>query len=1178
MRYLAKFKNWGIEALVKAQANLESRKDYQLANDKEAFKLALQQAIIQASTDAEADVVSVVEAQELKGNPETESGLTQQTQKEGKMKNVLNVQGRFSVAKTAKEANRLAIIRFMGDAIQLATIGQHIVNLSNLDRKGRYGYTGKMNNEESFLVAGALTKWFAKQESTQVFKSYGVVALLEMYMEKVNSGDISLEKGNLDLRIPELYSVYAEKALPFFVGLKQGKAQPAMNASKMQTYVHVMGSALTVRYLSKGEVANRVAVVTNGLVKEAEVVITAETFSDKGLQRLAQVVVSKGNGQYGQFWTEGTKSIAAPRTYEIMGDAGWMPAMDVLVLSTLAKMDVGTLEARPGTHFGVALTEDGVAAVSPLKGKAYEGCFGVTKSKNILLGYANSFKQSESWLYVNEEGNLVTSEKVLSKAVARILKLDVSEIVKNQTRLNNLFLVTGVPAGNPEPVVRALCTGVIWTLADDLIRNGQQRVVSDASRLGLKGTLAPIAFISPDLEKRNIGLVGFGSAKAGAYGIKTMGLTKTQIQTVVLGEEVTLEGYMVEEVIVRATNFYSVNEYQPASIETLAASWAESAGVNLDKVLDKVAQDKATEEGSVFLASVKAYAKENGVGIPQALELMEEEGIIARKGDRTTFTSTEFDVLAVHYGWDKAIELVDELIDSPLNKNKGAEMNWMLDLVENRPLKEDRIIRWNIEQVAEMAVVACKMAGVSPSNLGSKAPNRSMLVNFVDMLYGVNEAKPNLDYVVIQGELIETVEDDYGNTTEAFVAEEVAIPVGKFLEGSTFKSSVFLESVVMSGFLTRLLPALTFATNVLAKEDGRLPTRKQYASVMRSLANEVEANICGKDLGRLKATGCYHVLSVAPWADALDVVYAPNAGRFGRDGSEVFITKHPVVMQDSHTAATLTTNREFFKGLVQDSLTDERLDLVLKALGNTVFVHPDMLLAVQNDSDGDTVRLTTHKTCFEHFKANGYKPESNVISEFHKAYRESERELFGKDEKTGKEMEVNAKELLEACLQEGEGKDLVSKYTAGMQRFMQAFGGKEPKVKHYREKVIVLGLFVQELAMNAIKHKVHNGITAAEWFYAPLPREKEDIKAHVEAAMESYVAFMTSVGADALTLRFGEELFWELHRARAGVRPSHITALSKDRIGLEVEDTSIKGLGINLGTGSVMDYIVAKFL
>lgn len=1072
-----------------------------------------------------------------------------------------NTTGRFNVAKTTQEKNLGAIVSYMRDAVALTEMAGQLFDLSGNVIKP----TGILDPVESFLAWGALGRWAKSAKTRPVWKDHSVASLVGLYASSVEAGTIvpsDSVKGLL-----ELYKSSGEGLLTQALAKKHVAVPGVFDC---QTYASIAGSRLKLRYLSQFKTPHRAARITGGKLTQSVVMIDKDTFSPKGLEMLSRVVVTYAeSGVRQQYWNASTKSGLAPVTYRLNPNCAYIDPMSVHLLATLAGMEEGTMQARPGVHFGIELNNKGLMPKSPMTDPAYTGSVGITKGGAVRAGYALEMSNHSGWFEIRD-GQVFSTEKAMHKAVARVLKLSVEDIVKDSVTLRDIFLVDGVVSGDPEPVLQALSTGVVWVQADTLIAEGQVRLVSPAHKLGLKGTLGPVAFISPDLEKRGIGLMSYGSAKAKGYGVKAMGLTKTQLETVILGESLILEGYMVSEVTCQVTNRFTVNEYRPASLETLVLDYADAHGILAQKALDAASKEDDVRTSSILLAKVKAKAAELGCGIPEALQVLEAEGVVKSKGIQTTWTATEFDVLASFHGYSKACEVVDDLLESPANKAKPQELKSVSDFICNAPVDESKVIRWSIEQVCQMAVVAAQEAGVSIGVLTSGAPSRAFLVNFVDLLYGVNEAKPEVNYVIIQGQA-------WDSEKSQFYYTECKLPVGKWLEGQTFKTSVFLENVVTSGFLSRLLPCLAFAAEVLAADDRRQPTPAQYGAVLRSIELEVEANICGKEVGRLNSRGSYHVLSVAPWAKAMHEVYAPNAGKFGK-GNAIMV-KHPVIFSESHAGCEVVSQYQFYKGLVADSLSEEKLNKLIKALGNTAFIHMDALLALENDADGDTIRLTWHKnTSLPMFQARPYQ-EGEATRQFHLAYREGERNFLGAGESATELKPVDLSTLAEACEAEAKGKDLVSQYTTGLQLFMQNYGGAAPKVEAYTDKVLVLGLFVQELAMNSIKHKTSNGKTAADWFFAKLP--EEGVKQHANAAVDAYVAFVTKMECDArvCTRDFGMQLFWELHTARSAGRPAHVVAMSKDRTAQDVLKGSVKGVGLDLTVGgSMMNYIMGKGL
>lgn len=220
------------------------------------------------------------------------------------------------------------------------------------------------------------------------------------------------------------------------------------------------------------------------------------------------------------------------------------------------------------------------------------------------------------------------------------------------------------------------------------------------------------------------------------------------------------------------------------------------------------------------------------------------------------------------------------------------------------------------------------------------------------------------------------------------------------------------------------------------------------------------------------------------------------------------------------------------------------------------------------------VRLTWHDNATLPLFEGRVLKEDYLTFKFHNKYWNDERGFQGKAEKQG-ENYFSRDELLKACQAERVGKDNVARYTSIMQRFSQVYGGG--KVNNYQEKLTVLGMWIQEFAMNTIKHTTLGKVPVSEIFYAFYEEDAFDdaLKSALEAFAEFAKEYDIKVSED-----FAKELFLEVQAVLSTPRTAVIMAMSRNRSARVCMDASLRGVGlsIDLNSGSIMDHIMYRFL
>lgn len=1109
------------------------------------------------------------------------------------MKNI--VTGRVIVQKSEPHMNRDKLVRFLKDATDLAGV------LSAVAKKedGKVVVsTNFLNDGEAIIVLKSLVDWWVDPKTIKARE------LANRFNRAVKEGRLVAKEGTTDGKILVAMQEFIAKVLPLWKELaepKRGKLFTPRNG----VYAKTTGSQVVMTWTATGD--NRWSAMANKLNMKGQptrVMLDASTFKRDGMVSVLNKVVFqlKKDGPRLQYRDViGYQSSAFPFTVRV-------DFATALILLSLSGINLNTMAATESLHYGVQAQhkkdKDTGEWSTTLKGVSPftlvpEVRWGVTQGKNVLEGYAAEFREVAGWLihrdYTKPEGLMtmsfeaqqlvadmswqMASIEAPSKIVARINKLCKGLDENNQVTLENIFVVNEVLEGDKGLVEAAFGTGVIYVPHKTLAQYGQCRVVSEAKDLGLKGTFSSVAFLSQDLEKRGVTVLSFGSAKGNAFGIEQTearaDVIETSFQTIEMnGEEmvlvqnpVKLAGFWLQELTVVATNQYLIQSYMPSCTSSVVNSWAEATGQSADKALAAL---DIYKDNPMFVKMVKDFSLESGLSVGKALKKLEEEGMVKEKSKTTTLTPTEFDTMATFLPHLQVKALINDLVKDKLNAKKKGEYQIIQDFLNGAtPSNEDAIVH-SMEEVFELAYACMLEHEQGLSVFKTKTPNRNFLVSLVNGLYKMVEDRPTAKYMVFH-----SPDGNY-----------VAIPTGKFFEGQTFESSAYLSNVVTNGFLSHMLPYLQFGVGQKVARPAERISMGVLCQTVQNLANLLESNLLGKDVGRLNAKGGYFVLSVAPWfKDNLYTVFAPSAEKFkkGSNGSVAMVTKHPAIFWESHCGAVINSDRAVYKLLVGDSMTSEQLDEVLESLGNTAFCHPDMLFALQNDSDGDLVRLTWHGVNLPLFEGKVLK-DDYVLSKFHQKYKNGELSFLGKGTKPYAYTIVTQQDLYEGCLADPAGKQGVSMFTSYSQRFAQMFGFTMAKEDYFKMQAF-MGMWIQEFAMNTMKHKSKGdqkgNVDIAEVFYRKTPPKAEAswLKDLRKEALEVFRNFEKEYGVPEQSEEFILNFFDKVREMLCDERSVAVTAMSRDRDVTEVDKESLRGAGFYPNpNASMMEYLAVAVL
>lgn len=658
----------------------------------------------------------------------------------------------------------------------------------------------------------------------------------------------------------------------------------------------------------------------------------------------------------------------------------------------------------------------------------------------------------------DKHGNPITDS---TKTVARSMKLgkEEGEILP----LGKVFLVTDC-LGN-ELANRALSTGTVHASMAVLRKHGQCRIISTADKGGLKGTFGAMAYIDYEKSLEGISLLSFGSAKSNRYGIeKMLGLEEgAELPTENVyfdnfkGE---VKGIYIDGVEVYITNNYTIETYSPTNRSALLKDWDMANEVLAARVVEKAS---LITEDKVFVETVLKEREDFEGDLVSTLKAMTIRGDIRKKKNTTTVTSTEFDMMTMSHGSSKTVEWMDNLLSDRLNKG-DSERKVQLDRATELfsgcyNLSKTKVVplNWFYNKLNEIGTR-------HNINIGSGVPQFTSRAFLVDLCLELFFFGEDYQWLVIDGQ-----------------GTHCRLPLGDMMWGNFHKTSTMFESkVVMTGFVGKFLEKVAYSANLWATNNKL--SLKVFGNFCENIRNEVVANTWGKDLGRLTATGLYGVMSPAWWSEKEDEVTLIGADKNYSKDKKALVCKHPLLFDMSLAGVTVKSKMPTH---LTRKISKEDMEVLEFVFSKTIFCHPTMLLALQNDCDGDLTRLTWHKG----FEIENFSPKTiakgAIAREFFTKYVADEV-AFDKVKATVWSNRTMV-DITNAVISSGKAKANVAIYTSNAQMFAQRCEldlGLSKESNLYATLHRVLNIWVQEFSMMAIKHnqaKLGNGEESKEF-------------------------------------------------------------------------------------------------
>lgn len=823
-------------------------------------------------------------------------------------------------------------------------------------------------------------------------------------------------------------------------------------------------------------------------------------------------------------------------------------------------------------------TELGIMSLN-LEGKYW----GVSNPDTFHKGIIRSNSSYKGFAELDENGDIITmAEKGntnkdgtrngdASKLVARVIKLD--KLEGELVTLPLVFVATDI--GDSKLARDALSSGAVQVCSSIFEKYGQCRFTSAADKGGMKGTFGPMNLVDVDLDALDISLTSFASMKANKYALcNLLGLEESDDLPIVSqyfsNFGCALEGVFVENMEVMISNNYIIENFRPSNRDALLQDWDMANEVLAARATAKISN---LNEDAVFLAYIQeARDTEFNGNLVDCLKTLEMRGSIKRKPNTTTVTSSEFDMMVMSHGKEVAEAWMDNLLADKLNTKdteKAIAFTRAIEIYTGLFNSSDIITVEGFEFLEQFRII-CTRHGIKPGSITGKFLSRDFLVDICTNLFYYGTEAKWLDITL-------------GSSL-------VRLPLGEMLTGNFHTSSSMFETrVVVTGFLSKFFEKSNWVMKAYTDDNPKTAKYKEenvskyFGFMAINLYNEVVADVWCKELGRLNATGLYAVLSPAWWTETDHVITIPGADKRFSESKKAIFCKHPLLFDMSLAGVEVESKfpKQLTKGLSKEAI--ESLNFVFSS---TVFCPASMLLALQNDCDGDLGRITWHKDfSIENFSTKVLE-EDSLASGWFNNYVQDEQNFDNVKDVVWSNRTIE--DLAVAMTAAQQAKNSVASYTNNAQLFAQRCEvdlGLSKESIEYHAIHRILNIWVQEFSMMAIKHNQTKVNEATEEMFGDKPVSSlklpdfymistlQMLKLTGEESNPGeaqLVAWLDDKGIDTRHhgLESNEEFALYFHKVLCGIgkRSPAVTILAKDHKPSAVGDME------GIGCGTISDF------
>lgn len=691
---------------------------------------------------------------------------------------------------------------------------------------------------------------------------------------------------------------------------------------------------------------------------------------------------------------------------------------------------------------------------------------------------------------VDMKGMVVESDTELhsfldaKKAVARQEKLNGNTCIAKVRE--KVFVITS----SNDISLPYFNTGCFYASSKLLRSVGCVRLTSDINNLLIKGATHYAPFICK--EANDFSIVASSSAKGGISSILAAlgnALDFSQVDLVldspIYTETLTLEnGDVVSglyiEVELKITNAYTVENFQRYIGEDVPASLEESYSLYIGNKTDKViGYDK--EASRILSAEMMYRASQSNTSIIDVLCNAEIDREVCLKPAISTVTPGEFENISLSFGREISSMYMDSLIANPYNKvinpSIRAASKWLQGDVSDAIYMSIYTIK---ELVKELAI----KHDVSISHKPSSNFNTLFIKDLVELL-GLE-----VDGFVYIKEL------------------DVYMPIGKVLYGTLYIDiDTYKIDTQVTGVMKYLLSSVMY---ILVADMSNNLSEETYSLLLKTtgvhLKQFIQESLLSKKTAKLKVHGKYMTLLPGFWLENIHDVclfsrdlYQPHFSYL--EYTKVNMAKHPVLFLEA------VAGFKCYKEIPGMDLDDELLSIYT----NTIFVHPDYLLSLANDADGDLARISFDSFWLPLFSGQVL---SSCSKDFHIDYIEGENDLGIDIHKAPKIKSFSHEEFYIAIKAASDAKANVAIFTDNLHKLQAGFRtspvvaktikamGRDKALVYIRDAIILTATLIQTDAMNAIKHD--GGVTAGSSLTAVELRDEESIEI-AKAAVIAYI-------------------------------------------------------------------------
>ena len=604
-------------------------------------------------------------------------------------------------------------------------------------------------------------------------------------------------------------------------------------------------------------------------------------------------------------------------------------------------------------------------------------------------------------------------------------------------------------------------TGCFYASHKLLHSVGSCRVTSDINNLLIKGVTHYAPFIASEIgmttsicasSSAKGGIASLAANSGNAFVFESMqDLPEFDVQEITLNNGDVVKGVYVD-VVLKITNAFTAEMFTRYNEETEVTSLEEAEAVAVaDKVERLLGYNKADVKSlSVEVMQNCGKYKSN---IVDTICKMEADKEVSLKPAVTTLTQGEFENIALSFGDDVALEYLNSVLNNRFNKEMSVDTKAGRDWLTGEA--KDKAVKLSYAVIDEVLTrLMAEYAVMSEEKVVSSLNTR---------------------FARAVVEELGLVSKDLG---WVFIKEmNVYLPTGKALYKSLFdKKNDFALEFELPTALKYFMSTMMYLNKVSLA--GNM-TSAVLDTAGCNLHFMIQDSFLNKKASKLKVHGRYMTLLPGFWLKNVHDVcllsrdmYMPKLSHL--EWIKVNIAKHPVLFLEA------VAGFKCYNEIPGVEVTDD-----LRAIyANTIFVHPDYLLQLQNDCDGDLARVT-----FDQYWLPLYSGAvmQSCASSFHADYISGEEDLGVNLNKLPKHVSFTHAELYQAIQQASEAKMNVALFTDNLHKLMAAYRSSpitERAVAKFGDKgyemvknaIIVVATMVQTDAMNAIKHG--GGVTA----------------------------------------------------------------------------------------------------